>query len=197
MDRGPGFQLASQGDSMTWGLNRVALPYDVPPGASVTFSFNITAPTVPGTYNFQWRMLQEGVQRFGDATNNVQITVVTPSNSAQFISQQVPASITATESATVSITMKNTGNTLWQAGSMYRLGSQNLQDNTTWGLNRVPMPVDVWPGQQVTLTFQITAPLSTGKKNFQWRMVQEGVQWFGDFTTNKEISVKPPLCPSC
>jgi len=194
---GQGFKLASQGDSMTWGLNRVALPYDVPPGASVTFSFNITAPTVPGTYNFQWRMLQEGVQRFGDATNNVQITVVTPSNSAQFISQQVPASITATESATVSITMKNTGNTLWQAGSMYRLGSQNPQDNTTWGLNRVPMPVDVWPGQQVTLTFQITAPLSTGKKNFQWRMVQEGVQWFGDFTTNKEISVKPPVCPSC
>ena len=62
---------------------------------------------------------------------------------------------------------------------------------------RVPMPVDVWPGQQVTLTFQATAPLSTGKKNFQWRMVPEGVQWFGDFTTNKEISVKPPLCPSC
>src|SRR5262249_20310597 len=41
---GQGYKLAAQQDNMTWGLNRVALPNDVPPGSSVTFSFNITAP---------------------------------------------------------------------------------------------------------------------------------------------------------
>ena len=51
MDRGQGFKLASQGDSMTWGS--IVLRFlRCSPGASVTFSFNITAPTMPGTYNF-------------------------------------------------------------------------------------------------------------------------------------------------
>ena len=29
----------------------------------------------PGTYNFQWRMLLEGVQWFGDVTQNVAVSV--------------------------------------------------------------------------------------------------------------------------
>jgi hypothetical protein len=194
---GQGYKLATPGDSMTWGINRVELPHDVPPGSTVRFTFNIAAPTVPGTYNFQWRMLQEGVQRFGDATHNRQITVVSRSNNAQFISQDVPGMMYATESYNVSITMKNIGNTIWTAGSGYKLGSQNPQDNSTWGWSRVTLPHDVWPGQQVTFTFEVMAPLKTGNTNFQWRMVQENVEWFGDFTTNKVIAVKPHPCPDC
>lgn len=194
---GQGYKLAAQQDNMTWGLNRVALPNDVPPGQSVTFSFNITAPNVPGTYGYQWRMMQDGVQRFGDTTINMPITVVTPSNSAEFVSQTVPKWMYATESYTVSVTMKNTGNTVWNQGSTYKLGSQNPQDNTTWGFSRVDMPRTVWPGESVTFTFQVTAPLKTGNTNFQWRMVQEGVQWFGAQTPNVIISVKGAPCGSC
>ena len=195
---GQGFKLAAQGDNMTWGINRVTLPHDVPPGATVRFAFNIIAPTVPGTYTFpRWRMIQEGVQRFGDATPSVQIAVLSRSNAAQFVSQVVPGMMYATESYTVSVTMRNIGNTIWTAGAGYKLGSQNLQDNTTWGWSRVPLPRDIWPGQEVTFTFEVMAPLKTGNTNFQWRMVQEGVEWFGDFTPNKVVSVKPHPCPSC
>ncbi|HEX7330069.1 MAG TPA: S8 family serine peptidase [Pyrinomonadaceae bacterium] len=191
------YKLGAEGDSMIWGLNRVPLTSFVASNGEALFTFNITAPATPGTYNFQWRMLQEGVQRFGDVTPNVAITVLAPSNQAQFISQSVKTVITASEFATASITMKNVGNTTWTAGSLYRLGSQNPYDNMTWGLNRVALPNDVPPGATVTFTFDVLAPPKSGTYNFQWRMVQDGVEWFGPQTPNVLISVKPPACARC
>ena len=192
-----GFKLAAQGDAMTWGINRVPVGFDVTPDSNVVFFFYITAPTTPGTYNFQWRMLQEGVQRFGDVSPNTAITVLAPSNQAQFISQSVSKIMTASEFSTVSITMKNVGTTTWTAGSAYRLGSQNPQDNTTWGFNRVVLPNNVPPGATVTFTFDVFAPAKSGTFNFQWRMVQDGVEWFGPATPNVVVSVKPPPCARC
>jgi hypothetical protein len=194
---GQGFKLATLDDNIIWGVNRVVVPTDVPPGSEVTFNFNITAPMVPGNYNFSWRMLQEGVQRFGDVSFNRQITVLTPSNQAQFISQSVKSVMTASEPVTVSITMQNMGNTTWKNGTNYRLGSQNAQDNLTWGLNRVTLPFDVPPGGIVTFTFDVMPPAKAGTYNFQWRMVQDGVEWFGQSTPNVAVSVKLPSCLRC
>ena len=74
-----GYKLAAQNphDNFTWGMNRVRMPagVSVPPGASYTFTFNVTAPFSAGSYNFQWRMLQESVSRFGGYTPNVVIQV--------------------------------------------------------------------------------------------------------------------------
>jgi aqualysin 1 len=195
---GSGYGLGSQNpqDNMTWGIGRIAVPFDVAPGSLVTFAFNITAPTTPGTYNFQWRMLQEFVQWFGDMTANVPITVLAPSNQAMFVSQSVPSSMYVSEPYDVSITMKNTGTTTWQAGTNYRLGSQNPQDNQTWGWSRITLAGPVPPGGQVTFTFTVTAPKKSGTYNFQWRMVQDGVEWFGDFTTNVAVRVRP-VCTTC
>jgi subtilisin family serine protease len=191
------FRLASVGNSMTWGPNRAPVLTDTFPGSQFTFTFPITAPAVPGTYNFQWRMLDEGVQTFGDVTPNIPITVVSPSNQAEFVSQNVKSVMTAGEFTTVSITMKNTGNTTWSTGSNFWLGSQNPQDNTTWGFNRVVLPNPVPPGTTVTFTFDVFAPATKGTFNFQWRMVQDGVEWFGPLTPNVAVSVKPPACLRC
>ncbi len=38
---------------------------EVPPGDTITFTFDLTAPTTPGTYLTDWQMLREGVQWFG------------------------------------------------------------------------------------------------------------------------------------
>jgi hypothetical protein len=35
------------------------------PGQNVTFNFNVTAPSTPGMYNFQWKMVQDFVEWFG------------------------------------------------------------------------------------------------------------------------------------
>lgn len=179
-----------------WGGARAYLPNDVPPNTDVTFNFTVTAPTTPGNYNFRWRMLQEGVQSFGDATTNVPITVLSWTNNAEYVTQSVPLTMYAGESYNVSVTMRNTGNTTWPAGSVFKLGSQNPQDNMYWGLNRVPLTQPVAPGGQVTFNFTVSAP-GTGKWNFQWRMVQEGVEWFGAQTEIRQVTVKLPPCLRC
>ena len=39
------------------------------------FDFSITAPSAPGTHNFQWRMVHEGVTSFGPSTPSLAVTV--------------------------------------------------------------------------------------------------------------------------
>jgi Ig-like domain from next to BRCA1 gene/PASTA domain len=56
---------ANPSDNLTWGLNRVELPYDVEPGGVVDFQFQATAPAGQGTYQFYWGMVQDGIARFG------------------------------------------------------------------------------------------------------------------------------------
>lgn len=180
-----------------WAGLRVPLPNDVAPNTTVVFNFTVTAPSTPGNYNFQWRMLQEGVQWFGDVSQNVPITVLSPSNQAEFVSQTVPGVMNVGEPYSVSVTMRNAGNTTWPAGSVFKLGSQNPQDNMTWGLNRVVLTQSVAPGAQVTFFFNVNAPVNPGKYNFQWRMVKEGVEWFGAFTPNVQVTVKLPPCARC
>jgi parallel beta-helix repeat protein len=115
----------------------------------------------------------------------------TPTNASAFVSQNLPTSMTVGQSSMVSVSMKNTGTTTWSAASLYRLGSQNPYDNMTWGTNRVLLAAgeSVTPGQTKTFSFTVTAPSSAGTYNFQWRMVQDGVEWFGPTSSNVVVTV--------
>jgi NTE family protein len=112
---------------------------------------------------------------------------------ATFVSQFVPPMILSGQQATVSITMRNTGSEPWSTADGYRLGSQNPQDNTIWGLSRVEPPTSVQPNADVTLTFQVQAPVASGAF-MQWQMLQEGVEWFGDLTPPIYIVTESPEC---
>jgi subtilisin family serine protease len=190
------FAIGPQPDNGTWGTAHPPLPANVAPGSQVTFTFNVTAPSTPGTYNFQWRMLKDW-DFFGDRTDNVAVAVLSPSNQSEFVSQTVPTTMTAGEAYNVTIKMKNIGNTTWEAGTGYKLGSQNPQDNTRWGTSRAVLTNAVPPGGTAVFTFQVWAPGKAGTYNFQWRMLREGVEWFGPSTTNLVITVKSVACPSC
>jgi hypothetical protein len=109
---------------------------------------------------------------------------------ATFISQSVPTSMTTGQSSNVSVTMRNSGTTTWTS-DVYRLSSQNPQNNSVWGFNRVYLPAGttVPPGSDYTFYFTITAPSTASSYNFQWRMVQEGVAEFGNYTPNVLINV--------
>ena len=102
----------------------------------------------------------------------------------------------AGEAYNVSVTMRNTGNSTWPANSTFKLGSQNPQDNLNWGWNRVQLTQSVPPGGQVTFNFTVVAP-GPGKWDFRWRMVQEGVEWFGAFSDLVQVTVKLPPCLRC
>jgi hypothetical protein len=185
-------------DNTSWGMNRVALAAadNVGPNEQKTFSWTVTAPAAAGTYNFQWRMLREGVAWFGDLSSNTVITVnpATAAPNAEFVSHSVPTTVNAGQQYSVSVTMRNSGGTTWTPGSFHRLGSNNPYDNTTWGMNRVALASgdSIAPGQQKTFTWTVTAPGTAGVYNFQWRMLREGVTWFGDISPNVAITVNPP-----
>ncbi len=58
-------------------------------------------------------------------------------DAASFISQSVATTMTTGQTYPASVTMRNVGDNTWPAGGVWRLGSQNPQDNTTWGFSRV------------------------------------------------------------
>lgn len=119
----------------------------------------------------------------------------TGTDNATFVSQSVPTSMTAGQTYSVSVTMRNSGTTTWTS-DVYKLGSQNPQDNTRWGRSRVNLPAGttVAPGANYTFSFTVTAPSTAGSYNFQWRMVKDPGQWFGSLTTNLVINVTAGGC---
>jgi len=73
-----GYALGAAGPAgnTIWRTDSVPLPADVAPDASVTFSFEVVAPAIAGTYNFQWQMLGPGGSAFGEASPATAVQVV-------------------------------------------------------------------------------------------------------------------------
>ncbi|MFI9245746.1 hypothetical protein ACIGXF_24920 [Streptomyces sp. NPDC053086] len=121
----------------------------------------------------------------GKDSANMRVQLFT--SGAEFVSQTPPPKeMQSGESAQVSLSMKNTSLYTWPARSEFHLGSQP-QDNTLWGLNRVALDHDVKPDEEVTFEFSVTAPkplewlgATWSIFPFEWRMVQDGVTWFGE-----------------
>jgi hypothetical protein len=109
-------------------------------------------------------------------------------NNARFISQSVPSGMLVGHSYNVSVSMKNTGTSTWTAAGNYRLGSSNPQNNINWGTGRAYLNQSdsIAPGQNKTFVFTVS-PGTSGSINFQWRMLVEGVEWFGEYTPNMNL----------
>lgn len=193
---GTGYRLGwqFQQNNTTWGTGYVDLP-EVAPTGQVTLNCNVTAPASPGQYTLQWRMLlgDSAIQWSGatpTATVNVSAVVA---RAAEFISQTITANALAGKvlPTTWQIIMKNTGSETWTAAAGYALGSQNPQDNTTWRKSRIPVPTSIASGQQVTFKFTgCYAPATPKTYAFQWRMLKEGVEWFGPATPVVNVVVE-------
>jgi RHS repeat-associated protein len=131
---------------------------------------------------------------FGDYTPNCQrsqTAIPPPPNRAEFVWQSVPTAMEAGHTYNVAVQMRNTGSNTWTTPAHYNLGSQNAQDNATWSMARVSIPSSVAPGTTVTYNFTVTAPSTPGTYNFQWRTVQDFVEWFGDLSPNVAVTVNP------
>ena len=114
-------------------------------------------------------------------------------NDAVFVGQDnVPTLMPVGGTQQVSITMRNTGNTTWSSSRSYRLGADTPPRNTTWGSSWQELPRDVPPDQEVTFTFTIHAPATSGT-TFQWRMVRDdptlGPEWFGQRSAPVDIAL--------
>ena len=76
---GTAYYYASQNPALnqTWGGNGVSLlGFVAAPGQTMDVTFTATAPSTPGTYNFQWQMYENGgAGFFGQMSTNVVIQV--------------------------------------------------------------------------------------------------------------------------
>ncbi|MYN40409.1 hypothetical protein GTP55_13600 [Duganella sp. FT109W] len=124
------------------------------------------------------------------ATQSTQVKV----NSASFDSSKLDmvSSLPLGGTYTAKVTVKNDGTSTWFANKDYFLGSQSAENNTIWGLKRVSVDTDVPSGGTYTFTIPVTAPATAGAYHFQWRMVQENIQWFGLPTEDRIVIVGTP-----
>jgi hypothetical protein len=112
------------------------------------------------------------------------------SANARFIGyQNLPTTMKVGQYYTVTVVMENNGGVTWDPALGYKLGSQNAQDNTTWGFNRAALPGVIPPTHWAYISFTVRAPSTAGTYNFQWKMLRENVAWFGGLSTNQAISV--------
>ncbi|MGE5737328.1 MAG: hypothetical protein ACM34F_00410 [Betaproteobacteria bacterium] len=114
---------------------------------------------------------------------------------ATFVAQTVPAFIELFAPTSVAITMRNSGTVAWSRaeGDVF-LATQEPQDNYFWCIqdnphgmysgNRVLLPHDVAPGEDVTFAF-IVKPLACGfaaTSPFRFRMLSQTYGTFGEET---------------
>ena len=120
-----------------------------------------------------------------------------PVNNASCVISTVPISVTPGQSFFAQVDVTNTGSTIWTTAAGYKLGSQHPQDNTTWGTARVALPINPFPaGGAFGFSGYATAPATPGVYTFAWRMVKEGVEWFGSTcSANIVVTGTPPPPP--
>ena len=111
-----------------------------------------------------------------------------PLRDAECAGMSVPNGMLNSGTSSVSVTMKNKGKANWTYAANFRLGS--VGDDATWGITRADIAADatVYTGSNYTFAFDITAPGATGSKTFEWKMLKEGVEWFGQ-SCKKNISI--------
>lgn len=173
------------------GIAEVAVPHDVAPGGTATFAFSGVAASENGPTTLQWQMNRNGA-RFGSTSSEQIFETTGRLNRGVMYEQEVPTSMETGRTYRVKLKFTNTGNTTWSASAGYALGSWNPNDNVRWGRARVPMPNDVSPQLPAFFEFDVVAPSLPGVYSFQWRLLEEGKEWFGRESDNVQVTVSGP-----
>lgn len=108
---------------------------------------------------------------------------------AEISDTSFPQSIACNQSGQASVTVKNTGTSSWTPGGGYKLGAVDDSDPFHVG-GRILLPSgsSILPGQSWTFGIPLVAAGQAGSHVSDWRMVREGVTWFGQ-STNPTVAV--------
>ena len=187
------YRLGAVGDSDPFAAGRQYLNpgENIGPGQQKTFTFTMTAPTTPGTYTTDWRMVREGVTWFGSTLVKTVTVNSVPPYDAALIRDDIPTTMELGQSYTANVTVKNTGSNTWTEAEWYRLGAVGDSDPFAAGRQSLNPGESIGPGQQKTFTFTMTAPTTPGTYITDWQMVRDAVTWFGQ-TLTKTVTVSNP-----
>lgn len=158
------------------GLDNIVIQLDVSaPAPAKTITTNGTGP-VRGFFQIPYTHADPSPAYIDDAV----VSAPTPP----------PLPLAASATVGVRVSAKNTGSTTWTPADAYRLGSQDPQDNQSWGSNRVQLRrPTVDPGETAAFDFQVKAPDVAGSYPFCWQMVHDGVRWFGNASPSIPVAV--------
>ncbi len=105
---------------------------------------------------------------------------------ARYVSDDIPASMTAGETYHCHITYENSGNLEWNNSGGYTLSPYS---NTAFGAGTCAMPgPGVPPGGNVSFDVTLAAPATPGLYTVSYRMQGGGYGWFGD-EAHKDVNV--------
>jgi|GEM_PF-2487904 len=155
---------------------------DVPYNVTRRFA-DFTPPAIlslsSGTHKL--RVRAESWKNLSAETAEFTVTVAPPAlvSNASPLPVTVPASLEGGQTFHMKVTMQNTGTSTWTPGGEHPFLLGSVNDDVTWGIKRVALPVAVPPNGQYTFEFDIRAPTVARSYPLQWQMLQESVGWFG------------------
>jgi hypothetical protein len=106
---------------------------------------------------------------------------------ATWVSDTIPRIMAAGQTYPVTVTVRNDGWDTWSEASAYRLGHAIVLPGVTavyadYDPTRhyLPVSTNVAPGEEVTFSFNLTAPSTNGNYDLYYDMVRDGIAWFRD-----------------
>jgi len=180
--------LTTAGTMVVWDGARASLPSDLGPGQSATVALPVTAPSAAGSYLLRLDLVEEGVAWFsgqGVPTRDVPINVSSGFAATITPSAQLPVLLPGGRTA-IPITLRNDGVATWPSGGTSPVHvAVHLADaqgaTVRWDGERTLLPSDVAPGQTVTTTAIVAAPLTAGSYLARIDLVREGIAWFSGY----------------
>jgi hypothetical protein len=101
-------------------------------------------------------------------------------DNALYLSQSTPGQMTPGQMYGVSVTMKNTGRSVWNQGN-YSLKLVNAHEYLvkTWSVSSIDVNSTVSTGNEIVFNFNVIAPETEGSYYMQWQMAN-GNNFFGE-----------------
>jgi hypothetical protein len=141
------------------------------------FLDNVAAHLAPSTQvTFTWRQ-DSGHQR------DAQFNKASWSGVQSFNNNNQTVNVAAGSQFTLQTRVVNNSTIDFDPALGFKVGSQDPQDNTTWGAGRWALPAIVNRDDGLDFNLTFTAPNTPGAFTLSLKMLQEGVEWFGQKLT--------------
>lgn len=149
-------------------------PASVPPGSNATFTFKLEGPYVQHAEKLHFVPVLNGVTFLNDISMFTFMSTPAPSNSYSYVTAtNPPATMTAGSIANLSLSLKNTGNTVWRSGTSKAgaFTTRLIMSNPIYRNSQFYNSADpVWlTAGQISMTTPVVRPGETGQFLFTWK----------------------------
>jgi hypothetical protein len=202
---GDSLAFADLGMAARWlSPNRLATAAEtfVAPGEIGTFSFSVRAPTAPGSYRIDLRLVADGVTWLDDQGAYVIVTSDYGYHST-WVSQSPWPTVRAGATTTpIILTFRNTGTQPWTRGVEGQQANLGIvDDDLSWASYAIAWPggnrpaiqneASVAPGETASFAFGLRAPAAPGEYVLRLRPVIDGLTWLEDQGVYILVNVVP------